>query len=200
MNHKRIIPADQRRLLHFASDLHFGHGKLAVMRGFEHAEAMDEWIVKTWNEAVPTNGLTVVLGDVSFAGKSATLELLARLHGRKILVVGNHDAHLHRDVLDHFEAVHDRITLKVRLDDGGTQRIVCDHFPLLVWDQAHYGAWHLHGHSHGSARYPNLEARVMDVGIEAAMEFGSSVLSFARVAERMATRAGAYADHHVPRQ
>ena len=37
------------------------------------------------------------------------------------------------------------------------------HFPLEIWDRKHYGAWHLHGHSHGKA--PKMLGR-LDVGVD----------------------------------
>ena len=39
------------------------------------------------------------------------------------------------------------------------------HYPMAVWDRKHYGAWHLHGHSHGTFEYKNGETAI-DVGVD----------------------------------
>lgn len=96
-----------RRL--FTSDLHFGHPKVAKLRGFTKlddlnvigtpdgepevigdTEAHDEAIIAGWNKAVHKDDLTFILGDFAMNWKGAE-EKLARLRGRKVLVTGNHD-------------------------------------------------------------------------------------------------------------
>lgn len=153
----------------FTSDIHFNHKSLSERRGFKTVEEMNNEIIWRWNLTVPTNVTVFILGDVSMSNNvECTLELLNRLNGTLILVRGNHDKPMKKAVLDRFDGVYDLLTVKVELEDEkvGLQRIVCCHYPMLVWDRAHFGAWHFHGHSHGSAQYPNQKAKILDVGMD----------------------------------
>lgn len=150
--------------LFFIADTHFWHKRAAEMRGFESVEAMNEALINRWNEVVAFNDTVVIVGDFSFAGSTRTLEILDELKGKMHLVRGNHDKAMNSRVLDYFESVNDILNVKVQ--DGETQRIVCCHFPMLSWDMSHYGAWHLHGHSHGSCVYPWPDAKILDVGVD----------------------------------
>lgn len=155
----------------FTADLHFCHRKAAEMRGFTGDSAVadhDAWLIKTWNDRVGKGDAIFLLGDVSFAGGNRTFALLNQLHGHKVLVRGNHDKSMRPLVRRCFESEHDLLTVKIISgpDSALVTRIVCCHFPMLTWDMAHHGAWHLHGHSHGSARYPQPRGRIQDVGID----------------------------------
>ena len=44
-----------------------------------------------------------------------------------------------------------------------SQVLVLCHYALRVWDRAHYGAWHLYGHSHGTLPAWGLS---LDVGVD----------------------------------
>lgn len=71
-----------------------------------------------------------------------------------MLIFGNHDKRIRKTptVLQLFDDAVDLMTVKVADEDAtdGIQRIVLCHYPMLVWDQSHRGAWHLHGHCHGT--------------------------------------------------
>lgn len=75
------------------ADLHFGHKNIIKYenRPFENVSHMNEQLIKNWNKVVKPKDTVYVLGDVSFAGNRETKELLSRLNGRKILIMGNHD-------------------------------------------------------------------------------------------------------------
>lgn len=76
----------------FTSDSHFGHEKIIVhcKRPFSSAEEMDEEMIRRFNERVAPDDTVYHLGD--FAMKEATAAAYAsRLHGKKVLVSGNHD-------------------------------------------------------------------------------------------------------------
>ena len=47
----------------------------------------DDWLVKRFNSAVSENDTTLFLGDFAFKG----LNIVKRLNGKKILILGNHD-------------------------------------------------------------------------------------------------------------
>lgn len=150
-------------LLFFTSDTHFGHRAMVERRQFPSAEAMDEELIARWNAVVPKNGTVYHLGDVSFRADAATRAILERLNGTICLVEGNHDRGLSAETKRRFAWVRDYYELKVDVAPAVKQRVVLCHFPLRVWNMAHYGAWHLHGHSHG-----NLQpvGRMLDVGVD----------------------------------
>lgn len=159
---------------------------MAEMRGFASAADMDEAIVENWNSTVPKGHTVYVLGDISFAKPGRTIDLLQELHGRLILVRGNHDRHFKDYVYQsRFESWHD--FLEQRID--GKQVIMC-HYPLAVWRNSHYGTWHLHGHSHGSLAE---RGRRLDVGMDV---HGLRPVSFEQVREIMDKRVFHKEDYH----
>ena len=63
-------------------------------RPFQTTEEMDEYMILRWNETVKPSDEVYILGDFSFAGAEPTAEILRRLNGKKILIIGNHDYYL----------------------------------------------------------------------------------------------------------
>lgn len=88
------------RNIWFISDTHFNHDNIlkftdkagAYIRSkFSNVEEMNEYIVDRWNSVVKDGDIVYHLGDVYFGHRDAAKELVKRLHGRKRLIVGNHD-------------------------------------------------------------------------------------------------------------
>lgn len=75
------------------ADPHFGHKNILKYenRPFADIEHMDNELIKRWNETVSKNDKVFVLGDVSFHDKETTSKIIHKLHGHKILILGNHD-------------------------------------------------------------------------------------------------------------
>ena len=67
------------------ADLHFGHLKLAKLRGFADSDQHDAFLIDAWNRTVDKRDVVYVLGDVM------NPEKVRQLHGIKKLVMGNHD-------------------------------------------------------------------------------------------------------------
>ncbi|MBO4982300.1 MAG: metallophosphoesterase [Lachnospiraceae bacterium] len=80
----------------FVADLHFG-GETIIRyekRPFASAEEMDRALTERWNAVVGPEDTVYVLGDFSmYQDDAKDRELLEALHGRKILIMGNHDLH-----------------------------------------------------------------------------------------------------------
>ncbi|WP_042199148.1 metallophosphoesterase [Paenibacillus camerounensis] len=77
----------------FTSDHHFGH-KLIIdfeSRPFANVQEMDEAMIENWNASVAAGDTVFHLGDFSFLGLEATRDIVSRLNGYKILILGNHD-------------------------------------------------------------------------------------------------------------
>lgn len=78
------------------SDTHFNHANIIKYcdRPFHTTREMDDEMVDRWNAVVKDGDIVYHLGDVYFGGGATDgyiNTLLARLHGRKRLVLGNHD-------------------------------------------------------------------------------------------------------------
>lgn len=86
---------DTEKKVYLIADLHFGD--LGIIRyenrPFASAEEMDERLIENWNNVVSDKDEVFVLGDFSSHDASRDREILARLKGRKILIMGNHDRH-----------------------------------------------------------------------------------------------------------
>lgn len=93
------------------ADTHWGHAKSlsflqpdgALLRPFSSVEEMDETMVERWNATVGKKDTIYHLGDIVIP--RASLQILARLNGRKILIRGNHDQGPLKDYTPYFEDV-----------------------------------------------------------------------------------------------
>lgn len=182
----------------FTSDTHFFHTKLAYIRGYHSiATKMHDQLIYSWNQTVPLSGIVFFLGDFSFGKTEATKYILNALTGTKIFVKGNHDTVItrHSSVFN-IESIHDILEINVSDTDvnGGKQRIVMCHYPMLTWNKAHYGSWHLHGHSHNNLNVTT--GKRMDVGVDT----NSSLKPYGYydIKRYMATREFEAVDHHIP--
>ena len=77
----------------FTSDMHFGHANIIGYsnRPFRDLDHMHAGLIERWNEVVQTEDTVWVLGDVAMGVIDESLAFVGRLHGRKVLVAGNHD-------------------------------------------------------------------------------------------------------------
>lgn len=192
---------------YFTSDLHFGHRKVAALRGFgEHetaTEAHDEALLARWHDAVREDDVVFVLGDVSAGGRTGTehaLGLLDLLPGRKRLIAGNHDPVHPMNREAHkwsaaFAEVFEFVAPFARVKVLGRE-VVLSHFPYyrdrgepryLQWRLRHEGVPLLHGHTHGEERLtvspfsgPHGPTVEVHVGADA---WGLSPVSDAEVAD-----------------
>ena len=94
-------------VVHYTSDLHFGHRLVAGLRGFPTTDEHDDEVATRWRQVVRPDDTVWVLGDLAVTTNRARLaEILDRisgLPGTKHLILGNHDtAHpKHRDAYRH---------------------------------------------------------------------------------------------------
>jgi calcineurin-like phosphoesterase family protein len=152
----------------YVSDHHFSHANIVgfVDRPFRTVGGMDEQLIRRWNDVVGAGDIVYHCGD--FATGLHDVErvrwIFGRLHGRKYLVIGNHD-------VDRKGRVHSTIAgldwaeppaAAMTVADGGTT-VYLHHYACRVWPGAHAGGWHFYGHSHG--RLPGY-GRSRDVGVD----------------------------------
>jgi calcineurin-like phosphoesterase family protein len=136
------------------SDTHFFHSNIikCFSRPFASYADMNEALIKNWNDRVSREDTVYHLGDFAFhdTGRSEVQSVFERLHGKKILIVGNHDSS-HIKKLG-WESVRDYYELT---QDGA--RYVMFHYPIEGWNRMRHGAVHYHGHTHNTptAAIPN---------------------------------------------
>jgi calcineurin-like phosphoesterase family protein len=146
----------------FTADTHFAHRgilgpKMHRPRPFASIEEHDERLIAHWNDRVRPEDEVWHLGDFGYKGTAAHYQaVFKRLHGRKHLVLGNHDHERTRDLgwysqQERAEPVVEGV------------RIVLSHYAQRTWNRFHQGAIHAYGHSHGSM--PGT-ARSLDVGVD----------------------------------
>lgn len=126
------------------ADLHFGHTNIIdyCNRPFADLEQMETELIKNWNNIVAKNDLVYVLGDFTLSRKLDYIaSLCARLHGQKILVMGNHDT---RKPADYISCGFTVATRKPMLVEP---RVVLMHEPPQEED-IFYGMIYIYGHVH----------------------------------------------------
>lgn len=133
-----------------ASDTHFGHQNILKFcpntRQFRDVHHMNAMMIKEWNETVGPDDLVYHLGDFAFLKPESAIATARMLHGRKILIEGNHDDKLLREpgFRACFEEVHKYHEIVV---DGN--HVVMFHYPIAEWNKCHRGSVQIHGHVHG---------------------------------------------------
>lgn len=159
----------------WTSDLHLRHRNIigfcnrpfTTPDGQPDVDRMDRMLAASWDARVAPGDRVYVLGDVSFDAEHAREWMMAR-PGQKFLVWGNHDPKLkdrkgRERLAQAFVKAGD--IMETKLGDG-TKVVMC-HYPMLRWNQGHFGSWMLHGHTHGELRYPSDDMRIADVGVDA---------------------------------
>lgn len=171
------------------SDLHFGHKAVIEYcnRPFKSVEEMDETLIKNWNKVVKPIDKVYVLGDFFMYHKKPKLrEIMSRLNGTKILVLGNHDMSDREMESIGFSFVCRSATINL-----ANELVNLSHFPYkrsklyyLFWDTLHKlfpkrffrprrfhymleddGKYLLHGHTHGKDKV--TAGKMIHVGVDA---------------------------------
>lgn len=150
---------------YFTADPHFGHNNIIKYcnRPFANVYEMDEKLIANYNRVVGPEDTCYFLGDLGFCEAAYLRGLLKRMYGRKILVFGNHDNVIRKNLElfnDVFAEFHELVEISV-----DKQRLVLCHYPLLAWPRGIM----LHGHCHGTAKYPDNnygDKRILDVGVD----------------------------------
>ncbi|MDN5851393.1 MAG: metallophosphoesterase [Actinomycetia bacterium] len=185
----------------YSADLHLGHANILEYcdRPYASVAEMNERLLANWNAVVAPDDLVWVLGDFDMRGKDASLALLPRLMGTKVLVAGNHDAcwagdragwkHMRRYLEAGFAAVHEfaRTTLPARRPNQPRTPVLLSHFPyegdsheddrysqFRLRDE---GVTLLHGHVHDAFREARTPRGALQVNV------GVDVWDYAPVSE-----------------
>jgi calcineurin-like phosphoesterase family protein len=135
----------------FISDTHFDHDAIRIHCGrpWADVDSMNQALVQNWNGLVGRKDTVIIGGD--FAWKRHT-KWINELHGKKIMVFGNHD---HMPVVARTQfsrcvgGPKEGGILQMTLDK---QYFVVCHYPMWSWNASFHGAWHFYGHAHGRKR------------------------------------------------
>ena len=130
--------------LFFCSDSHYGHYNICKYchRPFQSRSEMDQTLIKNWNAVVPEDGIVIHCGDFMLPHNEDIKEYnkyLNQLHGRVLLLRGNHDRASLDWVSDKLIAVRDQAMIVV---DG--VKIFAQHYPCAAFN----GDYHVYGHIH----------------------------------------------------
>ncbi len=160
-------------MIWFTADLHFGHEAVIKMqnRPFKDYRDMDDALIHHINECVGPNDRLFILGDVSHhITAEDTNALVKRLHGKKSLLLGNHDVTGEPEKCQYDESLFESVGYYKKMN-ANNMNIIMMHFPMLSWPKAMAGSVMLHGHIHSGPEYneANIKAgiRRYDVGVDA---------------------------------
>lgn len=124
-------------VIRYISDPHFHHENMAIRRGFENAEQMNNHIIQEWNKVVGKRDITWILGDITM--EKANYSILDKLNGIKKVVLGNHDKPQHvTQLLKHVNQVCSCFK------KGG---IIFTHIPIHESELNRF-RYNIHGHTH----------------------------------------------------
>lgn len=130
----------------FTSDTHFFHDRIIshANRPFANVDEMNATLIRNWNKVVPRDGIVFHLGDFCMGTVAQWNSILDQLKGKIFLVAGNHDiALINSPVMKRFEGVDCEMDIVV-----GGQKLILNHFPLLVHGGRNTRTWQLFGHIH----------------------------------------------------
>lgn len=148
-------------MIYFTSDTHLGDGRVLRIdrRPFATIKDHDEALISAWNARVSPEDEVWHLGDVMLARERAQVEImLARLNGRKHLIIGNNDPACVTEAAGWASVQH-----YSELNISGQIVVLC-HYAFRTWNQMGKKSINLHGHSHGRLK---PMPRQFDVGVDA---------------------------------
>lgn len=156
---RHMKKSEERGEIWFTSDTHYGHANVIKYcdRPFADVHEMNEALIENFNECVRPGDTVFHLGDFSFLRDPGVIR--RRLNGNLHLIAGNHDWKQMQELRRlPWGWIRDTYMLRA----GGT-KIWLSHFAHRAWPNAHHGAIHLYGHSHGALED---HGRSTDVGVD----------------------------------
>jgi calcineurin-like phosphoesterase family protein len=147
----------------FTSDLHLLHPKIIdICDRPTTIEEHDKWLIDRINEKVGKKDTLYILGDVSMGNKIDTEKLLDKIHGKKVLILGNHDNNIKTST--RFTEITQIKDFNFNSPSYPNIHIVLCHYPLMSWNRKVFGSMSLYGHVHGRQENQGLS---FDIGVDA---------------------------------
>ncbi len=140
-------------MIKYISDLHFFRQEATIdttipyykARGFATVSEMNNTIIERFNKTVSNQDTCIILGDFSDGNAKETEDILKKLNGKKILLLGNHDDIIIKN--KNLQKYFTQIEQYLEIIDGGN-KIVCGHYPMLWYNKSKTGDCMFHGHIH----------------------------------------------------
>lgn len=154
-----VVPQSLKNVW-FIADTHFGHKNIIQYcnRPFETVEEMNEELIKRWNSKVKKEDKIYMLGDFALGGIARVEELLSKLNGYKILILGNHD---NFSVQKYLNAGFNEVSrLPVLFNDY----FLLSHAPLDLSPHCRFA--NIYGHVHDDTRYKTFSNNTCCVSAE----------------------------------
>lgn len=177
---------DQLENIWFTADQHWGHENIIKFcdRPFETVEEMDKALIENWNEVIKPGDTVFHLGDFTLEDYVIAVSYFNQLNGHikflsnpwhhdkrwlEVLLTEPNYKNVVREATykktETFELLPPMVVLEIT-EMGASPyplAITLCHYPLSVWDRKHYGAWHLHGHTH---KQNNSEEFILNIGVD----------------------------------
>lgn len=146
--------------IYFISDHHFNHKNIIRFsdRPFVDLHSMETFLIDQHNDIVKDDDIVIFVGDFGFCGNTVGKELLSRMNGYKIIVLGNHD--VYHGKIKNFG--YDELYVLKELVYNN-QKLVITHFPFLGVEDTHLN---IHGHVHKGGHYDTEYTNHFNVNCE----------------------------------
>ncbi len=195
--------------------MHYGHDPkwdvpIWKTRGYDSSMQHDEGLIYNWNKKASASTIGFLLGDTIFGHMAVErlISLFNRLDFKELYIMsGNHQAGYKQLI----ERVQDNILLPAASEYKQVhfvpnyletvvngQFIVCSHYPILSWNGAAKGAYHIYAHVHGNLNRSELGRMYLKTGLnyEVSVENCPSPITFGELRAEMRKRTQSSPDHH----
>ena len=140
-------------------------------RPFQDAAEMNNVLIHNLNVCVKPDDKLYILGDISHhISPEESNALIRRIHGKKYLLLGNHDVTGDPEVCQYDMNLFQWVGSYLKINAYHLNLIMM-HYPMLTWPKVMAGSVMLHGHIHAGPAYneANQKAgiRRYDVGVDA---------------------------------
>lgn len=151
---------------YFTSDLHLNHVLAFKTRPeFNTMEEMNDAIFKMF-DVLKKGDDVYILGDLGWDTEIVQKLFDFLIMKKKVnsihVIIGNHDENWMKKIKDH-PKIHycQTMTLKAQ-PKNGYNTLFLSHYPQIIYDKSHYGAYQIHGHGHATTSdRPLLDALIM---------------------------------------
>lgn len=133
------------------SDLHLGHKNIIGFsdRPYSDTHHMREQMIMEHNVRVNPEDTVITVGDFAFLNDNGANELLQRLNGHQILIIGNHDIQKKKVKKLAFDEIYFCAHMKVDEID-----FMFTHYPMKNIPE---WCFNVHGHEHVNHLYTNTD-------------------------------------------